>query len=160
MPIYMNYDSLAVKGDVTADGWQDWIELNSLQWGVGRGIGSPTGGSQDRESAAPSISEIVVAKAQDKATGKLLTEAYQGKGVKVVIDFVKTDQGKLAKYLTYELTDTMISGYSLSSGGDRPTESLSLNFVTVNCVPQVVDKDGTLSSADAVKYDIGQAKVV
>jgi len=160
MPIYMNYDSLAVKGDVTADGWQDWIELSSFQWGVGRGISSPTGGSQDRESSAPSISEITITKAQDKATGKLLTEAYQGKGVKVVIDFVKTDQGKLAKYLTYELTDTMISGYSLSSGGDRPNESLSLNFVTVNCVPQVVDKDGTLSSADAVKYDIGQAKVV
>jgi type VI secretion system secreted protein Hcp len=160
MPIYMNYDSLSVKGDVTADGWQDWIELNSLQWGVGRGISSPTGGNKDRESSAPSISEITVTKAQDLATGKLLTEAYQGKGVKVVIDMVKTDQGKLSKYLTYELEDTMISGYSLSSGGDRPSESLSLNFNTINCVPQVVDKEGTLSSADAIKYDIGQGKVV
>ena len=134
--------------------------MNSFQWGVGRGISSATGGSKDRESSAPSISEITVTKAQDLATGKLLTEAYQGKGVKVVVDFVKTDQGKLAKYITYELEDTMISGYSISSGGDRPTESLSLNFTTVNCIPQVLDKDGTLSSADAIKYDIGQGKVV
>ncbi|HEX4507107.1 MAG TPA: type VI secretion system tube protein Hcp [Alphaproteobacteria bacterium] len=160
MPIYMNYNSLAVKGDVTAAGWQDWIELNSLQWGVGRGISSPTGGNKDRESAAPSISEITVTKAQDASTGKLLTEAYQGGGVKVVIDMVKTDQGQLAKYLTYELEDTMISGYSLSSGGDRPSESLSLNFSTINCIPQVANKDGTLSSSDAVKYDIGQGKIV
>ena len=49
MPIYMNYDNKTVKGDVTAKGWEDWIELNSFQWGVGRGIASPTGGHEDRE---------------------------------------------------------------------------------------------------------------
>ncbi len=160
MPIYMNYDNLAIKGDATADGHKDWIELNSFQWGVGRGISSPTGGSKDRESSAPSISEISVTKAQDAATGKLLTEAYQGEGVKVVIDFCKTDSGKLETYLTYELEDTMISGYSTSSGGDRPSESLSLNFVTVNVVPKVADKDGKVSNGDAIKYDVGQGKVV
>jgi type VI secretion system secreted protein Hcp len=160
MPIYMNYDSLNVKGDVTAEGYKDWIELNSLQWGVGRGIASPTGASKDRESSAPSISEITVTKMQDMATGKLLTEAYQGKGVKVIIDLVQTQQGQLAKYMTYELEDTMISGYSVSSGGDRPSESISLNFITINCVPQVGAADGSLSSADAIKYDVGQGKVV
>jgi type VI secretion system secreted protein Hcp len=160
MPIYMNYNNLAVKGDATADGHANWIELNSFQWGVGRGISSPTGGAKDRESSAPSISEITVTKDQDAATGKLLTEAYQGEGVKVVIDFCKTDGGKLETYLTYELEDTMISGFSCSSGGERPSESLSLNFVTINVVPKVLDKDGKSSNGDAVKYDIGQAKVV
>lgn len=160
MPIYMNYDSLKVKGDVTEEGHKDWIELNSFQWGVGRGISSPTGGSKDRESSAPSLSEITVTKSQDTATGSLLTEAYQGEGVKVVIDFCKTDKGKLEKYLTWELEDTMISGYSISSGGDRPSESLSLNFTTINCVPKVIDKDGKLSDGPKVKYDAGQAKVV
>ena len=160
MPIYMNYDNLSVKGDVTADGHKDWIELGSFQWGVGRGISSPTGGNKDRESSAPSVSEITVTKAQDAATGKLLTEAYQGKGVKVVIDFVKTDKGKLETFIEYELEDTMISGYSISGAGDRPQESLSLNFSTINCAPKVLDKDGNLSDGPKVKYDIGQAKIV
>jgi len=160
MPIYLQYDGGSVKGDVTADGHQDWIELTSFQFGVGRGISSPTGGSKDRESSAPSVSEITVTKEQDAATGKLLTEAYQGKGVKAVIHLCKTDKGKLETFMEYELEDTMISGYSISSGGDRPTESLSLNFTTINCAPKVLDKDGNLSAGPKVKYDIGQAKVV
>ena len=98
MPIYMNYNSLAVKGDVTATGYVGWIELNSFQWGVGRGISSPTGGSADRESSAPSVSEITVTKDQDSSTGPLLTEALKGEGVTVIIDFVKTSSGQLAKY--------------------------------------------------------------
>lgn len=160
MPIYMEYDSGKIKGDVTEDGHKDWIELNSFSWGVGRGISSPTGGSADRESSAPSVSEITVSKAQDKATGKLITEALQGEGVTVKIDFTRTDKGKLVTYLTYTLENTMISGYSTSSGGDRPSESLSLNFTKVEISPQTMDKDNKLSTADRVTYDIGLAKVV
>ena len=52
MPIYIQYGTLT--GDVTAAGHEKWIEVNSFQWGVGRGISSPTGGSSDRESSAPS----------------------------------------------------------------------------------------------------------
>jgi type VI secretion system secreted protein Hcp len=69
MPIYMKYNDGSIKGDKTADGHQDWIVLNSFQWGVGRGISSPTGGSKDRESSAPSLSEITVTKHQDAASG-------------------------------------------------------------------------------------------
>lgn len=36
------------------------IEVSSFQWGVGRGITSPAGGSADRESSAPSVSEITL----------------------------------------------------------------------------------------------------
>src|ERR1700722_11301572 len=123
MPIYMNYDNNSIKGDVTAQGWVGWIELNSFQFGVGRGIASPTGGSADRESSAPSLSEITVTKDQDSATGPLVTAALQGEGVTVIIDFVKTSQGSLVKYMEYTLTNTLISGFSTSSGGDRPSES-------------------------------------
>ena len=76
MPIYMKY--AALKGDVTASGHETWIELNSFQWGVGRGISSPTGASADRESSAPSVSEITVTKANDVASAPLLNEALQG----------------------------------------------------------------------------------
>jgi hypothetical protein len=30
------------------------------------------------------------------------------------------------KYLSYTLSNTMLSGYSMSSGGDAPTETVSL----------------------------------
>jgi type VI secretion system secreted protein Hcp len=161
MPIYMNYNALAVKGDVTADGHTGgWIELSSFQWGVGRGISSPTGASADRESSAPSISEITCTKMMDCATFALLNEALQGEGVTVQIDLCKTDKGVLVVYATYTLTNTMISGYSVSSGGDQPSESLSLNFTKVEYKYLGRDATGAEGSPQTVTYDIGLAKVV
>lgn len=158
MPVYMNYNN--IPGDATAEGHEKWIELNSVQWGVGRGISSPTGGSADRESSAPSVSEIVVTKATDVSSTKLLNEAYQGEGQNVTIDFCKTDKGKLEVYLTLTLTNTMISGHSISSGGERPSESVSLNFTKVEFKNVNMGAAGETGSPDSVTYDLALAKVV
>ncbi|HTN11311.1 MAG TPA: type VI secretion system tube protein Hcp [Acetobacteraceae bacterium] len=157
MPIYMKYTG--IDGDVDAEGHEKWIECGSFQWGVGRGISSPTGASSDRESSAPSISEITVTKSQDVGTVKLLQEALQGEGVAVTIDFTKTDKGKLETYLQYTLTNTMISGYSLSSGGDRPQESLSLNFTKVECKLTSMTATNADGSPENVTYDLSKAKI-
>jgi type VI secretion system secreted protein Hcp len=158
MPIYMKYGS--VKGDATADGHADWIELSSFQWGVGRGIGSPLGGSSDRESSAPSISEITATKTSDVATIDLLNEALQGEGQKVTVDFCKTDKGKLEIFLQYELENTLISGFSTSSGGDRPSESISLNFTKIMCKNIEMGVKNDAGSPSAVTYDLALAKIV
>ena len=160
MPIYMNYDSLAIKGDVTEEGHKTWIELSSFQWGVGRGISSPTGGSADRESSAPSVSEIVVTKSTDAASVKILNETLQGEGKTVIIDFTKTDKSKLEVYMTYTLTNTMISGYSLSSGGDRPSESVSLNFTKIEFKNTPMGQSNEDNSPETVGYDLALAKVM
>ena len=158
MPIYMNYND--IKGDVTASGHEGWVELNSFQWGVGRGISSPTGASADRESSAPSVSEITVTKDNDVASTKLLNEAYQGEGKTVTIDFCKTDKDKLEAYLTLTLENTMVSGYSISSGGDRPSESLALNFTKVEFKNIGMTDVNETGQPDTVTYDVAQAKVV
>jgi type VI secretion system secreted protein Hcp len=157
MAIYMNYNN--IPGDTTAEGHEKWIELKSLQWGVGRGISAPTGGAADREASAPSVSEIVVTKDTDVASPKLLNEAYQGEGQDCTIDFCKTDKGKLEVYLTITLNNTMISGHSFSSGGDRPTESLSLNFTKVEFKNTNMGAAGETGTPDATAYDLALAKV-
>jgi type VI secretion system secreted protein Hcp len=127
MAIFMKYGAL--DGEVTAEGYAKWVELTSFQWGVGRGISGGVGGASKREASAPSVSEVVVSKSMDAFSPLALKDAIGGKGVEVKIDFTRTDEsGKHVAYQKYILTGTMISGYSLSSGGDRPSESLSLNF--------------------------------
>jgi len=158
MPLYVQYGTL--KGDVTAAGHEKWIEVNSFQWGVGRGISSPTGGSSDREASAPSVSEIVVTKPTDIASVDLLNESLQGEGQDVTIDFCKTDKGNLSVYLSYTLNNTMISGFSTSSGGDRPQESLSFNFTKVACRDVGLGSKNEDGSPATVTYDVGQAKIV
>jgi type VI secretion system secreted protein Hcp len=158
MPIYVQYGSL--KGDVTAEGHVGWIEVNSFQWGVGRGISSPTGGSSDREASAPSVSEIVVTKPTDIATVNLLSESLEGEGQDVTIDFCKTDKGQLNVYLSYTLNNTMISGYSTSSGGDRPQESISFNFTKVSCRDVSLGSKNEDGAPATVGYDIGAGKTM
>jgi type VI secretion system secreted protein Hcp len=158
MPIYVKY--AAIDGDVTATGHEKWIEVNSFQWGVGRGISSPTGASADRESSAPSVSEIVVTKATDIASTKLLDAALHGEGEDVTIDFCKTDKSALNVYLSYTLTNTMISGYSMSSGGDRPSESLSFNFTKIMCTDVGLGAKNEDGQPATVGYDLALAAVM
>jgi type VI secretion system secreted protein Hcp len=158
MPIYVQYGKIA--GDVTAAGHEKWIEVNSFQWGVGRGISSPTGGSSDRESSAPSVSEIVVTKPTDIASVNLLGESLEGEGEDVTIDFCKTDKGALNVYLSYTLNNTMISGYSLSSGGDRPQESLSLNFTKIMCRDVSLGAKNDDGAPATVGFDLGAGKTM
>jgi len=152
MPIYLNYDN--IPGDVTSQGHEQWVECNSFQWGVGRGMGSPTGTQKDRESSTPSISEIVITKPYDAATSKLFHESVAGTLDKTVkLEFTTTTANQTTTYLYYELTNTGISGWSQSSGGDSPMESISLNFtkVMMKVVPMDPDVQGT---PDAVTYDL------
>ncbi len=130
MAVYMKVDG--VKGDVQEAGHKDWIQLNSFSWGAGRGIGSPKSSAKDRESSAASVSEITVSKVNDSATTGLIRLALWGKGKKVEIHLTRTgDDKKEVEYLKYELENVLFSGYSTSTGGDRPSESLSLNFTKV-----------------------------
>ncbi|MBL8896680.1 MAG: type VI secretion system tube protein Hcp [Planctomycetes bacterium] len=161
MPIYMNFDKLRIKGNVTADGYKGWIELLTVQFGVGRGISAPVGQSQDRETSAPSLSEVVVSKHNDVSSALLFAESLQGEGVPVEIHLLRTAVGKLEVYLQFLLSNTLISGYSVSSGGDLPTESLSFNFTKIETKHVGSDAQGKAGASPlAVSYDLALAKVV
>ena len=68
----------SIPGDVTTDGYKDWIELNSFQMGVGRAIGTAARGAATREASEPNISEIVITKRVDKSSTKLFMDAVAG----------------------------------------------------------------------------------
>jgi len=160
MAIYMQYNKGAVKGDTTEEGHKQWITLNSCQWGVGRGISAPVGSAVNREASSPSVSEITISKLLDAASTGLLSEALQGEGVDCQIDFCKTEKDKQVIFLTFTLTNTMISGYSLSSGGDKPSESLSLNFTKFEFKNFAMDSTGKTLAQDPLTYDLATAKTV
>lgn len=159
MPIYIKYGD--IKGDVTAEGHlgsDGWVEVGSFQFGIGRGISSPTGGSKDREATAPSISEIVVTKPMDNSSYAWMEHALYGEGQKVTIDFVKTDKDKLEVYAQYLLEGALVSGYSVSSGGDRPSESISINFTRIEFVFTQMGSENEAGENPRTSYDMAKAK--
>jgi len=152
MAIYMQFGS--VKGKVTTKGYEDWIELGSFQFGVGRGVSSPHGSSSDREASAPSVSEITVSSQMDASSNPLFTDAVAGvfKST-VIIAMTTTGQGAVQEFVRYTLSSCGLSGYSVSSGGDRPSESMSLNFTKVEIKYTTYDKDNN-PSPNTVSYDL------
>jgi type VI secretion system secreted protein Hcp len=123
----------AINGDSIIDGHEKWITISSLQMGVGRAI-SVSGGGADRETSNPSFSELTLTKSTDIASADLFMQAVCGKSLgKAEIHFVQTGGAdkKQQVYMKIELEDAIVSSYSASSGGDRPSESISINFTKI-----------------------------
>jgi type VI secretion system secreted protein Hcp len=130
MAIYMKYAS--INGSSTAQSHEQWITCDSVQWGGGRAIGTPTGSAKNREASMVSISEVVITKNQDNASPELLKRSYVGTdGEDVTIHLTTTSNEGVNTIMELKLTNTLVSGFSVSSGGDRPTESVSLNFTKI-----------------------------
>jgi len=123
--MYLRLDG--VTGSVTDTNHGGWLALYSLQQGVGRAIGSASEGG-GRQASSPSFSEFTVTKQLDSGSPQLALLAAGGGGDTInsgAIDLVQLASGQ-ARYLRINLTNILISGYSVSSGGDVPFESLSL----------------------------------
>jgi type VI secretion system secreted protein Hcp len=158
MAIYLKYGS--INGPVTTEGFSKWIELDSFHWGVGRAIGTAARGAYSREHSEPTISEVTVTKRTDVSSPKLLLDAVAGKlDSKIEIKFTTTTKGKVETFLTYKLENVGLSGYSLSSGGDMPVESLSLNFTKITQTFTGFDP-GIGGSPETVGYDLTQMKTI
>lgn len=159
MAVYMKYAS--ISGDVTTSGYQDWIELHSVQWGVGRGIAMQSGSGEGRESSLPSLSEVTVTKDYDKASSDLLKEALSGAAKPVKIAFVRTaaDGSGSNEYLEIDMEDVIMSGMSISSGGDKPTESISLNYSKVAFKNTPMSDTGASGTSQIVHFDLKTMKM-
>lgn len=155
MAIYLKIEG--IDGNVESKGHEKWIECQSMQWGVGRGISTRVGSGLDREASAPSISEVSVTKLMDQASPKIFTESCVGKSKKVELHLTKTGQDQIETFMEYILSDSLISGYSVSSGGDRPTESVSINFTKLEMKFVPWKDDHTKGSPIPASYDMATA---
>ena len=156
MAIYVKFEG--IDGDATHDKHKKWLDVDSLQWGVGRAIMTPTGSAMNREASEPSISEVTVTKSMDSSSAYLFQQACTGSaGKKVEIHLVTTGSpGDI--YMTYELSNALVSGYSVSSGGDRPSESVSFNFTKIQMKYSQFDEKHKNTANHPASYDLASTK--
>lgn len=156
MPIFMNYDG--IPGDVTTAGHEQWIEITSWQFGVSRAMTSASASAADREGSTPSVSEIVITKATDGSSANLFRASCGlgpgGEGKTVKIDFCKTDVSQPEPYLQFELDNCLVSAWTASSGGDRPTESATLNFTKIQMNNIGMGAANDTGQPDRATYDL------
>jgi type VI secretion system secreted protein Hcp len=133
------YDMYLSITGVSGEATNSLIAINSFQWGVGVAVSSPTGGT--RSISKPSFSELTVTKVLDSASPSLIYFCASGSMRSSVVLTVKNPvTGHALQTIT--MGNVYISGVSSSSGGDRPSESLSLNYETIQWVYQQLDSNG------------------
>ncbi len=156
MAIYLKFEG--IDGEATHDKHQKWIDIGSLQFGVGRGISTPSGSTANREASEPSISEVVVTKQLDNSSSKLFTESCTGAAGKLVEIHLVSTGSPGNTYVEYKLHNALISGYSVSSGGDRPSESISINFTKIEYKHIPYDQANKAGTPVTVSYDLATTK--
>ncbi len=157
MAVYLKFGK--IDGDATQDGHVKWIDINSVQFGSGRSVYTPVGSAQKREASNASVSEVTCTKTMDAASTNLMTESLtKTKGSEAKIYFTQTGEGGAEIYLKLTLKDALVSGYSTSSGGDRPSESFSLNFTDIEYSYAPQNEDGTLGDPIIVGFDVATGK--
>lgn len=155
MAIFLKFDD--IKGSSTDENFTDQIKLESFQWGAGIGVTSATGG--DRSVSVPMVSEITATKQLDKSTEGLFKAMLKGEPIgKGTVSFVAASKGESVAYVTLELEEVIVSGFSTSSGGDFPSESLSLNFTKFDWSYTPRDSTQTGSPTHLI-YDLVANKV-
>jgi len=158
MAIYLQYDG--IKGNVTADGYKDHIAVLSVQFGVGRGITMEAGNLANREATRPSLSEVTLTKTADNSVTAIFKEAVTGSAGKTVkIKFVRTGADKVVEYMDYELTDCLVSGYSISADSEgEPIENITLSYSKIMINYSDIDSTNKTGNPQRVGYDLKTAK--
>lgn len=159
MSIYMKIDG--IDGHVTAKGYEKWIELDNVHFGVERTISAKPGNTADREATKPTIREVVVAKTMDKTTPNIFTEACVGKAKsKVEIHICQTGE-KISPYMQYEFDNVIFSNYQVSALGTEqnviPKEILHLNFDKIQMKYTPYNDKHQAGSPIPAGYDLSSA---
>jgi type VI secretion system secreted protein Hcp len=148
---YLKVDGVA--GESADAAHPGWIEITSFQWGA-----APTSSATRVVSRATqaAVTSIIFTKATDKTSPVLQKAAVEGKHFKtVVLEFVSRAKGE---HYQITMSDAIVSSFRLN-GGDKPTESVTLNFAKVDAKYGKLDAQGNRGPLQPVPsgWDIRQA---
>ena len=136
----------SIPGDSTALGFANDIELNSFQFSNARAITLPFG-STGQQASIPTISDLVITKTMDKSSPGIVEAFFLNHGISK-IDIFLTKPSVFSKeqfvYAHYTLSNVLFSSYSISSGGDTPTESIGINFEKLQTTVTTQNPDGSV----------------
>lgn len=144
--ILLNF-ATQIKGTSKVAGHDNWITIDSLRMGVGRAI-TITGGGNDRDTSNPRFIELTLTRATDIASSDLFIQAVSGKSLgTATIHFIQTGGTDKSPqvFLTLLLEKAIVSSYNLSSSGERPTETISINFTKISYEYDSFDGDKVIT---------------
>ncbi len=160
MAIYLDFEG--IKGNVTADGYEGHVLVDSASFAVGRKVSMEPGKMSNREISMPSVSEVSLSKKADISVVEFFKKSVSGATGKTVdIKCVRTSSDQLQEYLKYSLHDCIVSGYAITIHGDeQPRENITLSFS--KCEISYTDHNSSNKSGNTQRagYDLEKAKLL
>ncbi len=155
--VYLKFGS-SIKGDVTLSGHEGWIAVDSLHWGISRNVDTSIGGGSNRVKGHPSITDLTMSKYMDNSSPGLFNNLLTDQsGQQAQIDVCSSSDDI---YCSYILDNCLVSNISTSSGGDKPVETITLNFTRFTVVYTPRDAQGSPGSPMRQGYDVAQGVAV
>jgi type VI secretion system secreted protein Hcp len=152
--IFLKIDG--IDGESAFDGHKGEIDVLSWSWGVSQTGTTHTGGGGTAGKA--NVQDLSFMHGVDLATPNLLKNCFNGKHIKsALLTQRKAGGDKSLPFLTIKMSDVIISAVqpSGSDGGERPMESVTLNFAEVEFVyKQQDDKTGAEKKAIPVGFNM------
>jgi type VI secretion system secreted protein Hcp len=156
MPIYLQIDG--IQGDATQQEHQKWMDIEAIHWNVSRNMNTSAGSAANREASEPTVSEVILTKVSDSSSTKLFQEACAGRtGKRAVIHMVTTGNPGNT-YVEYSLENTLLASYSVDSNGDRPIETVKLNFTKIEVKYTPYDDQHSPQSPMIASYDLATTR--
>lgn len=160
MPAYMKLGD--IKGESTDTDHKEWILIESMSSPIFRSV--PEGAKdQQRTKGETTLGDVVVVRQLDKSSTKLQESCANGTFFKdVEIHFCTTVKNKQEPYLTYKLSDVIVSSYSFhgnSSGDPLPTEEITMGYTKAEWTYITVDpKTGDKKGNVPAKYNPAEGR--
>jgi type VI secretion system secreted protein Hcp len=126
-----------IDGEATDDQHLGWIEVSSFSWGVSNSTAvSSTGGAG---AGKASFQDLHFEQLFDKSSAQVALYCAAGKHIaNATLSVRKSGADPTGKqgidFLKVNLVDVLVSSFEVAAaegGDDRPTESVSLNFVKI-----------------------------
>lgn len=148
-------DMPGIKGESQLKGFVDKIECLSFSHGVAMQMTSDVS-NKERTSGKPSIQDVNLSKYMDSSSPTLNQACCEGRKIgdcKITVG--RNAAGEVLPLAVYTLKDVLVSSISVSAGGgDKPTETLSLNFTAIQWDYTVQKPDASKEGTASGKWDL------
>ncbi len=133
---------------------KSWSDLVAFSHSISR----PSSESGSPRTSGAVFHDFTISKELDKSSIKLQESASTGKFFPKVDIHLTANTGKgMVTYYTYELTNVMVTSYSISGSGTSgqvPMEQISLNFGAIKVTYTETGKDGGEKGKVEYSYNV------
>lgn len=143
-----------IPGESTAKGYENWIDIESVNFDINREVSMAVGTSEGREGSLPQVSTIKISKMSDKSSIKLFEDSLNGSGKPAEVAFLTTGKSPSC-YMSVKLTNSVVSNYNLSAHAEsKPDESIEISFTAIEFAHTPHKDDVKAGNTMRVQFDL------